>query len=1251
MANFEFKRLNINMAKYKARRDKKRKYARYSAYVLSIFVLVFLSVTTITNSKTITMTAKRFLAGLGVYTETVPNVEIQSPNYDAEGSWHINKSAKWLSGDTAEITLDVDSVLKRSNNKYKDIILVIDTSGSMVGDRIEKVKEDSKDLIEYMLSRTGNKVALITFADHSTIQSNLTVDKDSLIDKIDAITIGGNTNYNEPLQNVDEILSDYSHTDDREAVVLFLTDGSPNKDKPRQVGTYTMLKDKYPYLIVSGIQFEVGYDTLYELRQISDEQYSTNIRTLKNVLFEAAARPLKYEKFIIEDVIDNDSFSVSSVNDIEVSKGTVALDTSGSKQKVIWDMNGLYQTGGKESMTIKVKLKNSYVTTKGYYGTNTSTSVNYMLEDNENTVTSTNTPVLQNYYTVIYDTNGPTGCSLSSIANEDHFIYTNVTKKTTELSCEGYLYKGMDIDDNDNDDVRIINDSVFIMPEHDVHVRGTWSRQKIEKSMDGTVHEKNTLYKTMENQLGTYTSLYTGTHKDYYVEPDPTEKTVTKTEYDIVSNTEATPFTFNNSTKKWTSSNHTKNTTGSIKFNVQKDGDYKLNYNVSSEPSYDKIYVYKNSEELKVDSGIKSDTIELNGLTTTDEIEVKYSKDNSVDKNDDNASFNVVYLEPFEPLNVYYFSGNNNSGADVRGKTNVLFANHCWQALRTTDTGGVKLLYNGEPDNGSCGFGRPNHYGYAVSNYGSYKTLTPEYSYGTDFSYDSENKVFYISGDISSGNWSDSTYNNLLNKYTCMSNDSSSSCSTLYYVASYKSSTEAYVFPLVSDKKYSSIGVVPFNPNNKSPAYVGYMYNKVYDSQTTSGSIMGTFETTYYDSKYDLSYYTDIENNELYPYTYDEDSKTWTSTMHEHSTSASFKFKVPNNGDYVLIYNVSSESGCDKIWVYKNSTQLLTDSGVKNGRIALDALTTDDVIEVKYSKDGSVNSNSDNISFAIGYEEREPDQVDTRALFSDDIEYVDNHYRLINPYKIDTTSVNSKYMCLDGSAECESVIFAYFASSSKIYYYLLENGALLGDLFYEMLGEDSVNTKDSFVKISTEAWYKKNMLEYDSLIEDTVFCNNRRLYGDTYEFYNPVTKSIRNIESTMDCVDVDRYSTNNPKAKLQYKVGLITRGEVTMIKNAALLLSGAGSIEDLTKSNYNNRESYYTMSPDRLYSSSSWSIPASPAFVGGQLSSVLGGTYLSAGSAEATGIKPVISLIPGIEYESGDGSYEHPYVIKETLDD
>ena len=57
--------------------------------------------------------------------------------------------------------------------------------------------------------------------------------------------------------------------------------------------------------------------------------------------------------------------------------------------------------------------------------------------------------------------------------------------------------------------------------------------------------------------------------------------------------------------------------------------------------------------------------------------------------------------------NGIYMTTNTDSGNPVyyyRGAVdnNVLFANFCWKMIRTTETGGVKLIYNGVSSNGQC---------------------------------------------------------------------------------------------------------------------------------------------------------------------------------------------------------------------------------------------------------------------------------------------------------------------------------------------------------------------------------------------------------------------------------------------------------------------------------------------------------------------------------------------------------------------
>ena len=50
----------------------------------------------------------------------------------------------------------------------------------------------------------------------------------------------------------------------------------------------------------------------------------------------------------------------------------------------------------------------------------------------------------------------------------------------------------------------------------------------------------------------------------------------------------------------------------------------------------------------------------------------------------------------------HWYAANDTEGNQVLEKNNVIFANYCWQIIRTTDTGGVKMIYNGVPNNGVC---------------------------------------------------------------------------------------------------------------------------------------------------------------------------------------------------------------------------------------------------------------------------------------------------------------------------------------------------------------------------------------------------------------------------------------------------------------------------------------------------------------------------------------------------------------------
>ena len=86
------------------------------------------------------------------------------------GSWQVEKSSKWIRKGVARVTFDLDTTLM-TEDKSTDIIMVLDISGSMNGEKLNRVKEDSIELIDSVLSNQNNKMALITFETTSTIVS------------------------------------------------------------------------------------------------------------------------------------------------------------------------------------------------------------------------------------------------------------------------------------------------------------------------------------------------------------------------------------------------------------------------------------------------------------------------------------------------------------------------------------------------------------------------------------------------------------------------------------------------------------------------------------------------------------------------------------------------------------------------------------------------------------------------------------------------------------------------------------------------------------------------------------------------------------------------------------------------------------------------------------------------------------------------------------------------------------------------
>ena len=462
---------------------------------------------------------------LNVNAQLVPvaSVEITSEHLsyanNDPGSWKITKSAEWVDFGKAKITFEVNSVPKYDNSKKLDVLMVIDNSGSMSGEKLTQVKADASDLINTLLSDSDNSIALVSFNSSATIMSSFTNDKDNLLSIINTLSDGGCTNYYDGLLKAGEIMETYTHYDDRELVLLFLTDGYPNVQSPDEIAQYEVLKEAYPYMTINGIQYEMGDTILQPIIDISDNQYIADMSSLNNVLFEATVIPYAYDDFIITDYINDAYWTVAGLEALEASLGDIALENGGSTPKITWDMSGVYRSGRTETLTIEINLKSEFINQADLLlPTNIHEEIQTEMSDSpEEDVDSTETPILKDYYNVIYDANAPSGCDPSGSVPETvgYTIFSPVEISDKQLSCPGYSFKGWRFE---TQDIKYINDDYFRMPGHDVHLLAIWSELSISKSLDGTPHQRasaifdkgstvNTKMKALSGQTSNNTAI------------------------------------------------------------------------------------------------------------------------------------------------------------------------------------------------------------------------------------------------------------------------------------------------------------------------------------------------------------------------------------------------------------------------------------------------------------------------------------------------------------------------------------------------------------------------------------------------------------------------------------------------------------------------------------------------------------------------------------------------------------------------
>lgn len=165
-----------------------------------------------------------------------------------------------------------------------DFVLLLDSSGSMIGAEMAEAKEASLTLFDDMIDLSVHRMALISFADHATKQSGLTHDRNVLRSNIENIYAGGLTNMLEPLQKAYSELSSSTN----EKVIIMVTDGYPTDYANEALNYAKNLRSRDGiHLVVIGAGGGVNMDYLLKLTGGDDVYNISNMSELK-VTFQKA---------------------------------------------------------------------------------------------------------------------------------------------------------------------------------------------------------------------------------------------------------------------------------------------------------------------------------------------------------------------------------------------------------------------------------------------------------------------------------------------------------------------------------------------------------------------------------------------------------------------------------------------------------------------------------------------------------------------------------------------------------------------------------------------------------------------------------------------------------------------------------------------------------------------------------------------------------------------------------------------------
>lgn len=205
---------------------------------------------------------------LGTKEQDLKDLDVKSaysmhPNYNGaiEYAECVNEKIRELAEEEAA-RLEYEAL--NPSDKDREVVLVLDSSGSMAGNPMQETKEASHKFVETVL-KTETNIGVVYYDDNANVSSVLTDSEKYLDNAIDYISSGGGTNIESGLKLADDMLS---KSDAGKKIIVLMSDGEPNSGLvgDELIKYADKLKDKGYYIYTLGFFSALGYkDAAVEL--------------------------------------------------------------------------------------------------------------------------------------------------------------------------------------------------------------------------------------------------------------------------------------------------------------------------------------------------------------------------------------------------------------------------------------------------------------------------------------------------------------------------------------------------------------------------------------------------------------------------------------------------------------------------------------------------------------------------------------------------------------------------------------------------------------------------------------------------------------------------------------------------------------------------------------------------------------------------------------------------------------------------